>query len=268
MGVRKQAWPQGTPAWVDLMAKDFDKTKEFYGGLFGWEFSEGTEEFGNYSTATLNGAAVAGISPTPPGMEEQPSVWTTYLAVDDLEGVSAAVTEAGGSVIMPAMQIGDFGGMALVSDPTGAAFGLWQSGTHTGVGIFAEPGALVWNEVMVGDFAEASRFYADVFGYTYTDIGGGAAYSTVELDGKTVGGIGDVELAGEDVPPHWRTYFAVEDAAAACAKAVELGGSVVAEPWDTAFGTMAAVKGPSGEVFLLNQAPAADPDVAEPSESG
>ncbi len=81
-------------------------------------------------------------------------------------------------------------------------------------------------------------------------------YSTVELDGDTVGGIGTAEGAGPGVPPHWRTYFQVADLTASCAKAAELGGRVVAEPFDTPFGAMAALSGPDGEVFMLNQPPA------------
>ena len=61
------------------------------------------------------------------------------------------------------------------------------------------------------------------------------------------------------MPPHWRTYFAVADAAATCARAAELGGQVVAEPWQTTFGTMAAIGGPDGEMFCINQAPPGRP---------
>ena len=67
-----------------------------------------------------------------------------------------------------------------------------------------------------------------MFGYTYTEIGdGGMQYSTIEVDGNTVGGLGALpaEVPAE-VPPHWRVYFAVDDADAAVEKAVELGGSV------------------------------------------
>ena len=63
MPVKQDAWPEGTPAWVDLMASDFAAAKDFYGGVFGWEFSESGEEFGYYAVATLDGEAVAGIGP-------------------------------------------------------------------------------------------------------------------------------------------------------------------------------------------------------------
>lgn len=94
-----------------------------------------------------------------------------------------------------------------------------------------------------------------MFGFTYTDMGQGVAYSTIELDGRTVGGIGDVALVGAGTTSRWRAYFGTVAAAATCAKATELGGTVAAEPWDTLFGKMAAITGPGGESFLINEAP-------------
>lgn len=255
MPVKKEPWSQGTPAWVDLMASDVEAAKAFYGELFGWEFTEGSEEFGDYSNALLGGDPVAGLGPAQ-GPESPPPAWTTYLAADDAEAVAATISEAGGTIVMPAMQVGDFGTMVIAADPTGAFFGLWQSGTHTGVDRYDEPGALVWNEVMVGDYQAGKDFYGQVFGYSFSEIGDEASpYATIDLDGHPVGGIGPVSLMGEGVPPHWRTYFAVADAAVTCAKATELGGSVVMEPFETPFGIMAGITGPGGEVFMINEPP-------------
>ena len=173
------------------------------------------------------------------------------------------ITEAGGTVLMPPMEIGSFGSMAVVTDPTGAVFGLWQSGENTGVDRVDEPGALTWNEVMVGDYQSGMDFYSKVFGFTYKDLGDGLDYSTVELNGKPVAGVGTAAMVGDGVPPHWRTYFSVADAAETCAKVTELGGTVVAEPWETPFGLMAELTGPAGETFLINQSPA-DPPPAPP----
>ena len=55
------------------------------------------------------------------------------------------------------------------------------------------------------------------------------------------------------MPPHWRTYFAVDDLDATIAKVVELGGSVVTMPFDSPFGRMAVVSGVGGEVSLLSE---------------
>ncbi|GAA3627834.1 VOC family protein [Microlunatus ginsengisoli] len=253
MPVKKEAWPEGTPAWVDLMAPDFAAAKAFYTGVFGWEFSESGEEFGYYAVASVDGEPVAGIGPVQ-GPDGPPPAWTTYVAVEDAEAAAARVAAAGGTVFAPPMKIGDFGTMAFAVDPTGCLFGLWQSGQHTGVNRYNEQGSLAWNEAMTGDYLAGKEFYATVFGYTYTEIGDERfSYSTVELDGRTVGGIGTAAEVGEGVPPHWRTYFAVDDLDGTIATVVELGGAVVVAPFDTPFGRMAAVSGVAGEVFLLNE---------------
>jgi uncharacterized protein len=252
MSINSGPWAEGTPAWVDVMVTDLDRSKAFYGALFGWEYEQGSAEFGYYTTAHIDGYAVAGMGPTQ-GEDSPPPAWTTYLASDRLDATLAKITAAGGQVLVPAIEIGDFGGMAVVADPTGAVVGLWKSGTHTGFDLTDDPGSVVWNEGMVGDLEAGRRFYAQVFGYTYEPVEPGTPYDTVLLGGRPVAGLGSIELAGPDIPPHWRTYFAVADAGAACAKAVELGGQVLAEPWDTPFGQMAAATGPDDEVFLLNE---------------
>ncbi len=55
MTVHKGAWPPGTPCWVDLSVSDMQRSQEFYGAVFGWEFSQRAEEFGGYSNAFLRG---------------------------------------------------------------------------------------------------------------------------------------------------------------------------------------------------------------------
>jgi uncharacterized protein len=248
----KDPWPPGTPAWVDVMATDFEGTKAFYADLFGWEYDEGGPEYGNYATARLNGSAVAGVFPAQ-GQDGPPPAWTTYLAVDSAEAVAARIGEAGGTVVMPVTQVGGFGTMAVALDPTGTAFGIWQAGSHTGFQLYNEPGADVWNEAMVGDYEAGKEFYAAVFGYGYAEIGGAQGpYSTIQLGDRSVGGIGPASLIAPEAAPVWRTYFAVADPAATCARAEELGGEVITEPFRTEFGAMAGIRAPGGESFWVN----------------
>ena len=259
MPVKKDAWAPGTPAWVDLMAADFEASKSFYAQLFGWEYEQSGEEYGNYATALLDGESVAGIGPAQ-GPDAPPPTWTTYLAVDDAAKVAEQAADAGGTVLMPAMQVGSMGSMAVLADPTGAVFGLWQAGEHTGFNRYNEPGADVWNEAMVGDYRAGQDFYRTLFDYTYSEIGDGQmSYSTIEVEGNTVGGIGPVQGDVADLPPHWRTYFSVADVEQACAKAVELGGTVEVDPFDTPFGMMGGVRAPGGEVVMLSAPPKTPP---------
>ena len=146
MVTRDTAWPAGTPCWVDLGAGDTAQAAAFYSGVFGWTVQPGMPEAGNYSMCEVGGQAVAGIGQKMSA--EMPTVWTTYLASDDVDATVERVRAAGGQVVMEPMDVMEAGRMAIATDPGGAAFGIWQSGLHTGAGRANEPGSLIWNENM------------------------------------------------------------------------------------------------------------------------
>jgi predicted enzyme related to lactoylglutathione lyase len=233
------------------MTTDQPAAREFYAGLFGWDIEVGGEETGHYGMASVGGRNVAGIG----GMMgmEHPPVWNTYLATPDVDGTCKSAESAGGSVLGPPMDVMEFGRMAFVQAPGGGVFGLWQAGTHLGATLANEPGSFTWNEFMTRDYEGAKEFYAQVFGYTYTDMGGDAfQYSTIEVDGATVGGIGRLpDEVPEHVPPHWRVYFAVADADAAVERVRGLGGGVTRPPADSPYGRLADVADPQGAMFTV-----------------
>jgi predicted enzyme related to lactoylglutathione lyase len=169
---RNTPWPPGTPSWVDLQTTDPDSSRAFYSELFGWEFQVGGPETGFYGMGTLRGHEVAGVGGMQEGVERP--VWTTYLATADVDETVSKIGDAGGMVIAGPFDVMEFGRMAVFADPTGAVAGLWQAGTHIGVQLANEPGGLIWNEVMTRDYDRAKQFYADVFGYTYADMGDGS----------------------------------------------------------------------------------------------
>lgn len=245
MTVRDTPWAPGTPCWVQLMTTDPGAAREFYGALFGWTVDADS------GMASLGEHHVAGLGDMM-GMDHPP-VWSTYLAVSDVNETAAAIERAGGSVVAPAMALGELGRMAFLQAPGGGVFGLWEAGSHFGVQRANEPGALTWNEFMNRDYDAAKAFFADVFGYTYTEIGDdGFQYATIEVDGNTVGGIGALPAeVPSAVPPHWRVYFAVDDADAAVAKVGELGGSVLRPPMDMPYGRHADVADPQGAPFSV-----------------
>jgi len=254
MPTRDEAWPQGTPCWVDLGVDDVEAARTFYTELFGWDLQDGPPEAGGYLMALKNGRPAAGLGPKM-GDATMPTVWTTYLAADSADDIAAKVAEAGGQVFMPAFDVMDVGRMLVAADPTGAAFGVWEAGAHIGAGVFNETGAYCWNEVHTRDYAAAKDFYASVFGYTYQELGDGEtfAYSTFTLPGgeASVGGINDSTTMPGDHPSYWLAWFQVDGLDSATAKAVELGSTVITGPNDSPSGRMSIVRGPQGEVFGL-----------------
>lgn len=251
----------GTFCWIDLVTPDQDAAGEFYGGLFGWTLKEdeNAEQTGGYRTAQLNENAIGGVMKV---MEEgQPPAWTAYVCVEDADATVAKAREAGGQVHVEPMTVLDYGRMAVVADPTGAVFGLWQPGVHTGADVVSEPNAMAWSELNTRDPETAKRFYAEVFGWSFEDkeYEGAGSYTIVTHGEKTVGGLADVtDRVPAEVPAHWLVYFGAADADATIAKARENGGEIPAGPFDIAeVGRIAVVKDPWGAFFAVIQPNAA-----------
>jgi predicted enzyme related to lactoylglutathione lyase len=251
MPTRDTPWPNGTPCWVDLGTPDLDAAKAFYTSVLGWTYTGGEPEYGGYARAQKDGRDAAGIGPQM--IPDDPPRWTTYFATDDADDTAARVADAGGTVLGPPMDVGPFGRMALVLDPHGNPFGLWQAGTTTGVGIFNEPGALVWNEAAVDDPAAAREFYAAVFGFSWAEVPGAGGYSTFAVADRPLGGLGGISPG---LPRGWATCFSVASADEAVAAVEAGGGKVLLAAQDTDFGRFAVLADPWGASFSVMQQPA------------
>lgn len=243
----KTSYAPGEPVWADLASPDTDASRAFYGALFGWEAADGNAEFGGYANFSLGGAKVAGLLPLM--AEGQPPAWTVYLSTDDADATTEAVTAAGGTTVAPPMDVGDLGRMAVFTDPTGAFFGVWQAGQHTGSQLVQEEGAPTWADVTTRDTGAAGRFYAAVFGW---DVRAGEGYTEFARGEDTVAGMMAMpEHMPEQVPPFWMPYFAAADPGATADRAAGLGGTVLVPAQDFPGGTFAVVQDPQGATFGL-----------------
>lgn len=250
MPTRNTPWPAGTPCWTDYGAADLEAAKTLYAGLFGWAFEGGDPEYGGYLNATRKGLPAAGMAPLMnPG--DSPS-WTLYFATDDAASTAARIREAGGTVVVEPMAVGPFGTMAIAADAQGNAFGLWQSGEHTGYRIYNEPGALVWEEAAVDDPAAARQFYSAVFGFTFAEVPGAEGYTTFATGGDPLGGLGGHQPGS---PKGWTVCFAVASTDDAVATVEGAGGKVTMAPMDTEYGRFAVVEDPWGAPFSVMQVP-------------
>ena len=255
--------PEGLFGWVDLVSTDVDAAKAFYGGLFGWDFEDIPTPMGpSYTMCSLGGSKVAGIGPQPPDMAAAgaPSMWNSYVIVEDLDATCEAVGPAGGAVVMPAMDVMSEGRMAMVADPSGAVVGLWQPRDHQGADVFNVAGTLSWNELETRDLPSALAFYTEVFGWTY-DSGDSPGYNVIQLaakegDDKSNGGaMGMPEGVPEELPSFWAVYFAVEDCDAAVARASELGGTNTVPKMSMGPGSFAGIEDPAGAFFFVGAFP-------------
>ncbi len=254
MPTRTTPWPPGTPCWTDYTAADVDAAREFYTSVLGFAYTGGEEEFGGYLQALTNGSPAAGLMPRM--ASDAPVGWTTYFATEDAEASVARIADAGGTVVAPAMDVGPLGRMAVAVDPTGTPFGVWQAGEFTGLQVYNEPGAVVWNEAVSADPARAREFYTAVFGFRWQAVPGAEDYQTFALEdaGEPVGRLGG-QSPGQQ--PGWMTCFSVRSVDEAAAAVEAGGGKVTMPPTDTPFGRFAVVADPWGAPFELMQPPPA-----------
>lgn len=258
----------GQPCWADLMTSDLPRAREFYTRLFGWTASDSGSEYGNYVTFQKGDAAVAGMGAQEPG-SNLPDAWTTYLSVTDADAAVAAARAAGADVLAEPMTVGTMGRMAILMDPTGAPFGVWQADQFTGFDVFGEAGSPVWHELNTRGYSAALDFYTQVFGWTPAVLSDTEdfRYSTVGAGDDMVAGVFDAaEHLPDSVPSHWQLYLGVPDVHATVATVTELGGTVIREPWSAEFGTFALVTDPTGALFVLGSVdePDAEETDAEP----
>jgi predicted enzyme related to lactoylglutathione lyase len=254
MPTRETPFAPGTPCWVDLLSSDPVKSKAFYGGLLGWNSTDAGEAFGHYVNFDSEGQLVAGMAQNNPE-SGSPDAWSTYLATADIDATVVAATAAGANVIMPAMAVADLGSMALLIDPAGAAFGLWQAGLHTGFGKYNEPGSVTWDEIHSKDYPASKAFYADVFGWELTEVSDtdDFRYATGHVAGEMVAGLMDASgYLPAEISSHWAVYFSVANVDEACAKVVELGGAVTRPAEDTPYGRLADALDSTGAMFKLH----------------
>ncbi len=114
------------------------------------------------------------------------------------------------------------------------------------------PGTFSWAELATSDADGAKTYYSSLFGWEYDDrpVGDGQVYSMALRDGKTA-----AALFSSDQPPHWNCYVTVASVDDAAARAGELGGTVMAEPFDVLdAGRMAVIADPTGAALCLWEA--------------
>lgn len=252
MGERTQYTP-GTFSWTDLNTTDQEAAKTFYSRLFGWEFTDmpaGDDAI--YSMAAVDGHWVAAVSPQPQQQRDAgvPSTWNSYVTVEDVDAAAARARQLGATVHAGPFDVLQAGRMAVVQDPQGAWFELWQARDHIGAGLVNAPGALSWNELGTADLEASARFYGELLGWTTTPMeGSDPPYLVIRnAAGHTNGGM---RPPAPGTPPFWLVYFATADIDAAVAQASTLGGNVLLAPTDIGIAKVAVAQDPQGAVFAL-----------------
>lgn len=252
----------GTFSWPELSTSDRQAGIAFYSGLFGWQADHrpaGPGPDDVYSMLLLRGKEVAAAAGQRPD-ERQNSVpphWNMYVTVADADQTARRAAELGGTVIAGPFDAVDAGRMAVLQDPTGAVFLVWQAKRHIGAKLLFEPGALCWTELTTKDPAKAEAFYTALFGWVSKHSAPGAPtdYTEFSVGGRPMVGMMAMPPGmPPEVPSYWMPYFQVADCDVSAAKATGLGGSVMIGPQDIPnTGRFAILKDPQDAMFAVFQ---------------
>ncbi len=273
----RESYPPGVTCFIDTERDDVDAAAAFYGGLFGWSFDDLTPPDGpRFLMARLDGQIVAGIGAQFEGTKGP--VWNTYVSVEDCDAIVGKVRAAGGTVVAEPFDVGPAGRMAVIADPEGAQFRVWKAGRTAGSEVVNAPGSWNWSDLETRDIDAAKAFYGAVFGWEFNEVDLGQGPSAMirvpgygeHLDALNPGTVeghksmgapeGFSDAIGWMQPParengaaRWAVTFSVADADESAARAAQLGGTVLVEPFDVPYVRMAVLRDPDGETFGIGQ---------------
>ena len=252
------AYATGEFCWYELGTREIDAAVKFYNELAHWQtITHEMGEQGVYYIFQLEGQDVGGgYRMSGPQFEGVPPHWMPYVWVDDVNAAVAKAGQLGGKVIAPVMDVPGVGWMAFLQDPQGAHFAVFKGREHQGAARLApRPGTFSWTELMTTNAANARKFYAGLFGWTFSEMpmGEGVTYTVFQLNGKPAAGM--MQMDGpqfQGVPPNWLCYLSVGDCDVEVARASKMGAKVIVPPQDVPnVGRFSVFQDPTGAVFAV-----------------
>ncbi len=247
----------GTFCWWEIITSDLERSRSFYSELFGWSYTENPIGEGRvYVSFQQEGHDVAATYELTPEMKAQGGRphWFSYIATEDARATTEKVREHGGTVMMEPFDVFDLGSMAILQDPTGAVFAIWQAKAHPGAGLVGEVNTVCWNELATRDAATATAFYRDVFGYEIGTMETPSGPYTLLQQGEAMRG-GILQMTDEwpeGIPTHWMPYVNVADCDDTARRAKTLGATLLVPPTDIPpVGRFSVIKDPGGAVFSI-----------------
>ena len=110
---------------VELHTNDLKRAREFYAKLFDWKLQDAPMPGGGTYTMIEVGTGTGGgmtINQAP----GTPSHWMAYVGVDDVRAATKKAKDLGAKVVQDVMEVGEYGTMSVITDPTDAAIAMWQ----------------------------------------------------------------------------------------------------------------------------------------------
>lgn len=251
-------YQSGHFCWVELCAQNAQQAKAFYTQLFNWQPNDmPLPQGGFYTMLQSQGVDIGALYQMDDTRLKQgvPSHWLSYIATDNIEATVEKAKLLGAEIIMGPMAVGDAGTMALLFEPNGAMFALWQANQHSGSGIKDEANTPCWNELASKNAEQSTRFYCQLLGWeSRTEAMGDMMYTLFIQDGKQVAGMLEMTEDWGEMPAHWMVYFQVDDIQGLLERVTQLGGSVcVPASQIDGVGTFSVITDPDGGFFSVLQ---------------
>lgn len=243
----------GKLVWADLLTTDVARAAQFYQDVFGWQIVSNAK--GDYATARLNDVPVAAIAAYEGVVpENSEALWLVSIAVMDLDESLNRVTEHGGKILEPAVDLPERGRLALISDPQGARLMLLRASGGDPEDSPPLDNTLLWGELWTSDVPAAVSFYEKLIGYRAVQVKGNAGrdYQVLGRDEKARATV--IASPFPEVEPNWLPYLLVSDVADTVERILEYGGTVYVPPQkDELNHDIAIAADPTGGVFALQQ---------------
>ena len=240
----------GSFSWAELATTDAGAAKTFYTGLFGWSYVDspaGPDMI--YTRVKKGGKDAAALYQLGKEQKGVPPHWNVYFSVASADESASKAKKLGAKALMEPFDVMEYGRMALLQDPQGATFSLWEPRKHIGAEVMNEPNTACWAELDTTDTESAGKFYTALFGWG-TKVGGD--YTEFQVGGRSIGGMMKIAKEWGNVPPNWLVYFAVDDCDATAGKAQKLGAKIFMPPTDIPkTGRFAILQDPQGAVFAV-----------------
>ena len=213
--------------WHEMMTADIEKTKAFYGEVFGWKFKDMNMAGMNYPMIYVGENSIGGLMQMSAQQQaNMPPHWIGHIGTDNLANVLEATKANGGNIASGPNEVPNMGSFAVIGDPQGAWFAAWQPANPTNNMPTPKASEFCWDSLNTTDIAGASNFYAKLFNWTAVGgpVSGGSVYKS-----------GDVMIADvSPTPPgmktaNWHAHVLVDSIADTQGRATRMGGKILLE---------------------------------------
>jgi predicted enzyme related to lactoylglutathione lyase len=244
--------------WYELMTNDMDGAIAFYSKVVGWDIRDSGMPNIPYMIFSMDGKDVGGIMSWKSMGMDMPTEWAAHLYAADVDKETAAVLADGGTEVQPPRDIPGVGRFAVVLDPQGAKYMLFQPNQT-----YAPPrlgqndlGSIGWHELMTSDDKAAWDFYSRHYGWQKDfamDMGDLGTYQTfIASSDRYTGAIMPIPPFVPDKTPRWKYYITIADIQSAARAVTDNGGTITMPPMQVPGGSwvLNAID-PQGGIFAL-----------------